>query len=375
MTDPRVAKMARLLVRYCGKIKKGETVLVRASTSAEPLVREMGREILRAGAHPMLRLSPEGFGPIFYAEASKEQLAHVSKITLYEARNIDHLFNIMSDTNTRALTSVPPRKQAITERARRKISDIIMAKGRWTLTLFPTAAYAQDAEMSLAEFEDFVYSTVFADKRDPVAEWKKVARFQARLIRRLRRADEVRIVGPDTDLKMSVKGRIWKNSDGHFNMPSGEVFTGPIETSAEGYIRYTYPVCYRGKEVDDVRLVFRKGKVVEAHAKKNNALLQTMIKIDPGAKRLGELGIGTNYGIKRFVKNILFDEKIGGSVHLALGMSYTETGGKNRSALHWDMIKDLRRGPSDPDGPRGSRRGGQILVDGKVLQKNGEFLI
>ncbi|MDP6380387.1 MAG: aminopeptidase, partial [Phycisphaerae bacterium] len=303
-----------------------------------------------------------GFGAISFKEASNAQLAHVSKLALYEARNVDHRFAIMADTNTRALSSVPPKKQAIAEKARRKISDIIMAKNRWTLTLFPTAAYAQDAEMSLEEFEDFVYGTVFADKKDPVAEWKKVAKFQDRLIRRLRRVDEVRIIGPDTDLRMSVKGRIWKNSDGRYNMPSGEIFTGPIENTAEGYIRYTYPVCYRGKEVDDVRLVFKKGKVVEASAAKNNSLLQTMIDVDPGARRLGELGIGTNYGIKKFIKNILFDEKIGGSIHLALGMSYKETGGKNRSALHWDMIKDLRQG-------------GKILVDGKPLQKGGKFLI
>ena len=172
----------------------------------------------------------------------------------------------------------------------------------------------------------------------------------------------MRLVGPDTDLTLSVAGRTFINSDGHHNMPSGEVFTGPVEDSAEGRIAFDYPVCEGGREVDGIRLVFRKGLVVEASATKNEAFLRAMLDMDPGARRLGELGIGTHFGIRRFIRNILFDEKIGGSIHLALGRSYEETGGRNRSALHWDMIKDLRRG-------------GAIYVDGKVFQKDGRFRI
>ena len=199
-----------------------------------------------------------------------------------------------------------------------------------------------------------------ADAKDPVAEWRKSLNFQKKVLARLKGADRVRIVAPDTDLVMSVKGRTFINSYGSHNMPDGEIFTGPVETSAEGRIRYTYPVCYRGKEVTDVRLEFEGGKVVKATAAKNEAFLRQMIAMDPGATRLGELGIGVNFGITRFMKNILFDEKIGGSIHLALGRSYEETGGRNKSALHWDMICDLRQG-------------GRVEVDGKVLQENGKF--
>jgi aminopeptidase len=235
-------------------------------------------------------------------------------------------------------------------------------KKPWTLTLFPTSAFAQDADMSLTEFEDFVYSATFADQDRPVAKWRALERRQEKMIAALKGADEVHIVGPDTDLTLSVKGRTFINSAGTNNMPSGEIFTGPVETSAEGYIKYDFPVCHAGREIDGIRLVFRKGKVVEASATKNEKFLLSMLDIDRGARRLGELGIGTNFGIDRFVRNILFDEKIGGTIHLALGKSYEETGGRNESALHWDMIKDLRKG-------------GALYVDGEVIQKDGKFKI
>ena len=266
----------------------------------------------------------------------------------------------MAETNTQAMASVDPKKQRLAEKARRPLMEIMLGKNEWVLTLFPTAAYAQDAGMGLEEFEAFAYAAMRVDKKDPVAAWRKARDFQARVVARLKGADRFRIVGPDTDLVMSVKGRRFVSSFGSHNMPDGEIFTGPVETTAEGRIRYTYPVCYRGKEVHDVRLEFEKGKVVKATAAKNQEFLRTMLASDEGAVRLGELGIGTNYGIARFIKNILFDEKIGGSIHLALGRSYAETGGKNQSAIHWDMICDLRQG-------------GRIEVDGKVLQADGKF--
>jgi aminopeptidase len=242
----------------------------------------------------------------------------------------------------------------------RPIRQAIMRK-RWCLTLYPTQAYAQDAEMSLREFESFVYATTFADQPDPIRQWKKLSAMQQRLIGRLRGADEIRIVGAGSDLKFSVKGRTFINADGRNNMPDGEIFTGPVESSAEGFISYDFPVCVGGREVDGVRLAFRKGKVVEASAAKNEKYLLTMLDCDAGARRLGELGIGTNRMISKFIKNILFDEKIGGTIHLALGNGYPETGSKNISALHWDMIKDLRRG-------------GAVYVDGEVFQKDGRFV-
>jgi aminopeptidase len=216
--------------------------------------------------------------------------------------------------------------------------------------------------MSTQEFRDFVFRSVFADKKDPIAEWRKVSEKQAALIASLAGKKEVRLRAPGTDLKMRVDGRTWINSDGKHNMPSGEIFTGPVEESVEGEITFTYPVVTAGREIDGIRLVFREGRVAEASATKNEDYLRKMISLDDGASRVGELGVGTNYGIDRFVKNILYDEKIGGSIHIALGNSYRETGGRNVSAVHWDMICDLRRG-------------GEMLVDGDVFQKDGAFTV
>jgi len=360
MPDPRTNRLAHLLVTYSRNVKRGHTVLIRGPSAAEPLLLEVGREVLRRGGHPMHRMSPSRAGEVFYAEAKPAQLAFVPKSARAVMKEADHVINIIAETNTRALANVDPKKQAAVQKARRPLQDLILSKNEWTLALYPTEAYAQDAGMSLEEFEDFVYAACRVDKKDPVAEWKKAKAFQEKIIRRFRGADEVHLVAEDTDLTMSVKGRTFLNSYGSHNMPDGEVFTGPVETSAEGHIRYTYPVCYRGKEVADVRLEFEKGRVVKATAAKNEAFLKAMLATDDGATRLGELGIGTNYGIQQFVKSILFDEKIGGSVHLAVGRSYEETGGTNKSALHWDMICDLRQG-------------GYMEVDGKVLQADGTF--
>ena len=360
MLDARVSRLAEVLVGYSRKVKRGQAVSIVGPTAAEPLILEVGRYVLRAGGHPMYRMAPDAASEVFYAEAGREQLKFLPKSLLAAVREADHVINILADLNTQALASADPAKQRLTEIARRPVTEIVMRKNEWVLSLFPTPAYAQDAGMGLEEFEAFVYAATLTDRKDPVAEWRKARAMQEKIIARLKGAGRIRIVAPDTDLSMSVKGRKFLGAYGTHNMPDGEIFTGPVETSAEGRIRYTYPVCHRGKEVADVRLEFEKGKVVKATAAKNEAFLHQMIDMDPGARRLGELGIGTNYGISRFIKNILFDEKIGGSIHLALGRSYEETGGRNRSALHWDMICDLRQG-------------GRIEVDGKVLQADGKF--
>ena len=360
MTDPRLTSLAGILARYCVDARSAETIGVTAPAAAAPLVLAVYEELMRCGAFPALRMQPDGTTEAFYRCGRKEHFARVPPFARAFARTIDKSIDILADSNTRALTGVDPQKIVQLSKTMRPVQAILRRKP-WVLTLFPTPAYAQDAEMSLREYEDFVYGAMFADEPDPVAAWRAVHREQARLIRRLAGADAIRIVGPGTDLRLSVKGRTFVNSDGRRNMPSGEVFTGPIENSAEGVIEYDFPVCHRGKEVDGVRLVFRKGLIVEASAKKNQAFLLSMLDSDPGARRLGELGIGTNRRIQRFTRSILFDEKIGGTVHLAVGKSYPETGGVNQSAVHWDMIKDLRRG-------------GALYVNGKLLQKDGRLV-
>lgn len=359
MNDPRVGNLAKILVRYSIEARKSETIGVSGDVPAEPLIVAVYEELLRAGAFPVVRMSPAGLSELFFKRGKPY---HFTTLTPYQrayARCVDATITIFAQSNTRALSNTDPRKQAILSRTMKPVSNVLRQKP-WVLTLFPTDAYAQDAEMSLREFEDFVYGATFADEDNPIAAWKVLKREQDRLISKLCGADEIYIVGPETDIKLSVKNRKFINSDGHHNMPSGEIFAAPLENSAEGYIKFDYPACYSGREIDGVRLVFRQGVVVEATAKKNEKFLLAMLDTDRGARRLGELGIGTNRKIQRFTKNILFDEKIGGTVHLALGKSPLEAGGKNNSALHWDMIKDLRKG-------------GALYVDGRVFQKDGRF--
>lgn len=359
-TDPRIRNHAEILVRYCIQAKPHELVSVDGSPGAESLIVALHRALLEAGAYPLIRMTPEACAEQLFTHGQAHHFDVAHAMDRAQARLIHASIRMYSSSNTRALSAVDPHLQTRIAKATRPIRREMLKK-KWVLTLHPTAAYAQDADMSLSAFEDFVYGALFADRDNPVAAWNELEKSQAKLIRKIQGADHVRIVGEDTDLTLSIKGRLFVNSAGIHNMPSGEIFTGPVENSAEGYIRYDFPVCHNGREVDGIRLVFRKGRVVEATATKNEAYLHTMLDMDPGARRLGELGIGTHYGIDRFIKNILFDEKIGGTVHLALGQSYTETGGRNQSALHWDMIKDLRKG-------------GAIYVDGRVFQKDGKFV-
>jgi aminopeptidase len=238
---------------------------------------------------------------------------------------------------------------------------MVLGKDRWALTLFPTNALAQESEMSLAEYEEFVFEAMALNEDDPVRYWREKAEEQGRLIEQLEQADEVHITGPGTDLTLSVRGRKFLNGDGTHNMPCGEVFTGPVEDSANGEVFFGIPVAVAGREVSGVRLRFGDGRVVESSAEKGEEYLNAMLDADEGARALGELGIGTNYGIPRATKNILFDEKLGGTVHLAVGRSYEKTGGKNESSVHWDLISDLREG-------------GELYLDGELLQRDGKFL-
>ncbi len=360
MKDTRIQNLARILVRYSVAAKTREMIAVDGQTPAEPLILAVYEELLRVGAYPVVRMAPSDAAETFFRSARPLHFETISPMQRAQVRLLHGSIGIAAAANTRALSTVDPRQQVKLSRTAQPLREQMMKK-KWCITLFPTPAYAQEADMSLREFENFVYAATLADQDRPERLWAEQERRQARLIRRLAGARKVRIVGPDTDLTLSVQGRRFVNSAGRHNMPCGEIFTGPVENSAEGHIRYDFPVCDVGREIEGIRLVFRRGRVVEASAEKNERYLLTMLDLDPGARRLGELGIGLNYGIQRFIKNILFDEKIGGTVHLALGRSYPETGGVNRSALHWDMIKDLRRD-------------GALYVDGKLMQKNGRWL-
>jgi aminopeptidase len=354
------ARFADLLAGYCLEVQEGQQVLVRSTTLAEPLLLELQRAILERGAWPLLRVELPGQTEAFYEHARDRHLDDFPDVALAEAKSIHASLGIQAPENTRALAGVDPERIARLARARRPIREQTL-KRRWCSTLWPTQAGAQQAGMSLGDFSAFVTRALFLDQPDPVAEWGRLRGFQDRLIGRLQRADEIRIEAEGTDLRLRVKGRTWINSDGKRNMPSGEVFTGPLETSAEGTIFFDVPSSPAGVDVAGVTMRFSEGLVVEAHAQRGDAYLQQALGTDDGARRLGELGIGTNFGIDRPIGAILFDEKIGGTVHLALGRSYPETGGRNESALHWDLIRDLRLG-------------GRVTADGEVIQENGRFL-
>ncbi|SNB62292.1 aminopeptidase [Thermoflexus hugenholtzii] len=366
MSDPRLEKWARVLVDYATAVKPGDKVALRGTPAAAPLLLTLYRQVLERGAYPHLLVSLPGAAEIFYRVAEDHQLTFVSPIDRLVVETFDVLISVLSETNTRSLSTVDPARQAKASAARRDLTRTYMeraARGelRWVLTLYPTEAYAQEAEMSLQEFEDFVYEAGWLNDEDPVARWQEQAAFQARLVEWLKGRRRVYIRGPNADLVLGIEGRTFISADGRHNFPDGEIFTGPEETVTEGWVRFTYPALYGGREVDGVELVFEGGRVVKATAKKNEAFLHRMLETDEGARRLGELGIGTNFAIRRFTRNILFDEKLGGTFHLALGAAYPETGGTNQSAIHWDLICDLKEG--------------EIVVDGEVLYRDGKFMI
>jgi aminopeptidase len=324
-------------------------------------------EVVKSGGDPHLQVDLPGTQEAFYRLATDDQINHLSRLDEFVVDNVDVSIGIRSDSNTREMSGADPAKQSQRRKALMPLFKTSMQRAatgefRWVGTLYPTNAYAQDAEMSLREYEEFVYGACFCDQDDPVARWQEVHDMQQKLVDWLEGKREVRVTGPNADLSLSIEDRVFMNSDGHKNMPSGEIFTGPVEDSAEGWVKFTYPAVTAGREVEGIELKFEKGKVVEASAKKGEEFLLKMLDTDPGARYVGEFAIGTNDGIKRFTKNILFDEKIGGSFHMAVGFGFPETGSKNESAIHWDMICDMRDG-------------GEIHVDGELFYRSGEFVI
>ncbi len=367
MTDVRIDKLAELLVSYSVAVRPGDKVVINGDNSAGPLVEAVYARVLQAGGHPLVMTQSGATTELLFRYGSDEQLQHVPEPQKLVVDTYDVRISLIGEDNTKALSRVDPAKMVLRSQSRSELMKTMMRRSaagelRWTVTLFPTNAHAQDAEMGLAEFEDLVYSACLPDLEDPVGYWRRFSERQAKVVDWLKGKESVHITGQDTDLRIGIAGRSFQNCDGHYNMPDGEVFTGPIEDSAVGHVGFSYPAIYGGREVTGVRLWFEGGKVVKATADKGEEFLQKTIETDEGASRIGEFAIGTNEGITGFTREILFDEKIAGSFHLALGAGYPETGSKNESAIHWDMICDLRDG-------------GEIRVDDQLLYRNGEFVI
>ena len=380
MRDPRITALAKILVRYSTKVQAGQLVRLTGDPVGMPLIEALYEEVVKAGAHPLVRLSPGALTDIFFARANDAQLAHVHPLAEAEMKAIDVSIGLWADTNTKHLSQVDPARQGKVSAARQPLSKIFFERAaagdlKWSGTQYPTQASAQDAEMSLAQYEDFVFAAGHLDADDPVAVWKEVHDRQQKVVDYLTGKKMMRFRAANgTDLHVNVEGMTWVNCDGHENFPDGEVFTGPNLDAADGgvngVVRYSFPAVHHGREVHDIELTFEKGVVVDAKASKGLDFLNAMLDQDPGARRLGEIAIGTNYQITRYTKNTLFDEKIGGTFHAAVGAGYPETGNANASGLHWDMVCDLR--PADAEGSSGA--GGTIEVDGEVISRDGQFV-
>ena len=364
--DPRHQKLAKILIQYSLDTKPGDKLLIGGPAAAAPLIAEAYREAVRAGAYVMTRIALPELREIQLKEGSDEQLTFISELETAELEYLDSTLFIIADENTKALSGVDPKRISLQRAARRDLNarfDERAATGelRWGLTLFPTQAHAQEAGMSLADYEDFVYSACLLDAADPVEAWRAVGREQQRFADYLMQHDTIHIVAPETDIQYRTGGRKWINADGKVNFPDGEVFSAPHEDSVNGTVRFSYPALYGGNAVEDVRLTFVDGLVVEATAARGQDFLLAMLDTDEGARRLGEVAFGTNYGIQRFSGEMLFDEKMGGTMHLALGAAYKQCGGLNESGIHWDMLCDLKQG--------------RVYADGELCYENGRFVI
>jgi len=365
MPDPRISKLAKLITEYSVSVKPGDEVLVRAEAEAIPLVRELVREIVGRGGYPLVMLSESSLDEIFYRYADEKVLRHLSPIEKFVQEKVDVMISVLSASHSKPLVGIDPDRIRIRRAARAELTEIFMRRQatgelRWNLTIYPTNALAQEAGMGPVEYEDFIYRACMVDREDPIREWRDQAKIQEKIAALLSRIDELRVVSDETDLTLKVGGRKWLNDDGRHNMPAGEVFTAPVEDSAEGLIRFSFPAVWGGFEVEGVKLKFERGRVVEAYAEKGEDKLRKILEADEGARRLGEVAFGLNYNITRHTKQILIDEKIGGTMHLALGAAYPETGGVNKSAIHWDLIVDMKRG--------------KVYGDGDLIYENGRFL-
>jgi aminopeptidase len=367
MSDPRVTNLAKILVGYSTEVKEGEVVAIDGETAAAPLLLAVYEEVLLAGAHAVMNVALDGQIAAYFKHADDPQLEWISPFAEWMVDNVDVRIAIGASTNTRELSGVPPEKQTKRQIATGELMTRAMKRAaegefRWVYTLFPTSAYASEAEMSLADYEDFYYSACLADDGDPLGAWKQASGETVRLAEWIEGHEEVRITAPGTDITLGVAGRHFIPCVGDHNMPDGEFFTGPVEDSVEGEVSFHLPAVIGGREVAGVHLKFESGRVVDASADRGEDYLIKLLDTDEGARTLGELGIGTNYSIDRGTSEVLLDEKLGGTVHMAVGAAYPESGGTNDSAVHTDLVCDLRLG-------------GKLEVDGVVMQEDGKFVV
>jgi aminopeptidase len=366
MADQRLNKLAKLLVNYSTQVKPGDFVFVTCDEVATPWMVEVVKEAVKAGAHVENVLSSQDVGEVKLKYSSDEQLQQENILYKTMLDKADVWLSAWADRNTKTNSKIDASKLQMSAKGAtswRKIYSEKMGNGslRWCGTQYPTHSDAQEASMSFSDYEEFVYGAGLLDSEDPVAEWKRISAEQERWVKYLDTKKELHMISEGTDVKVNISGRKWINCDGRVNFPDGEIFTSPVEDGVDGTVTFSFPGIYMGKEIEGIVLQIEKGKVVKATATKGEDLLKTLLKTDEGACRFGEVAIGTNYGIKEFTRNMLFDEKIGGTIHMAIGDSMPEAGGLNRSAIHWDMLCDMRNG-------------GRIYADGELFYESGKFI-
>ena len=367
MSDLRRRKLANLLVNYSTAVQPGDWVGILGDFGSLPILRDVHQAVVDAGGHPSLLIDDSQMQRYFLRNANDEQMNWIDPALQRYTEQGDVYIRVGAPDNTRAMSNIDAQRIRQQRAAQSQILQTRLeraARGefRWVGTLYPTEASAQEANMSLEEYEDFVYGACFCEADDPAAEWRRLSEMQQHKVDYLAGKNQITLRGPHIDLALSIEGRSFVNSDGKRNMPSGEIFTGPVEDSVNGWVRFSYPAIVGGRAVSGIELRFEDGKVTDASAKTHEDLLLAQLDTDAGARYLGEFAIGTNFGIDRFTGMILYDEKIGGTVHMAVGMGYPETGSLNKSAVHWDMICDMRQDS-------------EIRVDGELFYRNGAFAI
>jgi aminopeptidase len=367
MSDVRTDRMARLLVNYSTAVKPGDWVGILGDEGSLPILRRVFEEVIKAGGNPHLMLMDDAMTRSLLKYGNDDQINWVSPMEELYYDKADVYIRVTGSHNTRGMTGIPGARMQQLAKARRPLLDKRLnraAKGemRWVGAMYPTQAFAQEANMSLEDYEDFVYGACFCDRENTVESWRELSAMQQSKVEWLKGKKQITLQGPNIDLSLSIQDRRFINCDGAYNMPDGEIFTGPVEDSVNGWVRFSYPSIVGGRSVSGIELKFEQGKVVEGHAEQNDDLLQAQLNTDAGSRYLGEFAIGTNFGINRFTGSILFDEKIGGTIHMAIGMGYPESGSKNTSAVHWDMICDMRQDS-------------EIRVDGDLFYQNGQFVV
>lgn len=356
MQDERIERLAEVITGYSTGVKRGDVVLISASgEECQPLIKAVHRRCLERGAkYVEIQFSFPEIARDLYRFGSKAQLAHFPAHRLAFLKQVDVSIGIAAEANSMVLAGVDQAKVLAHQRVLRPLLDWRVNRTRWVVCRYPTHGMAQQAGLSLEELEEHVFAACALD-------WAAVSRRQDPLLRLMARTDEVRIEAPDTDLRLSIRGIPPAKADGHRNLPDGEVFTAPVRTSAEGHVAFNCPTIHGGQAFDGIRLIFRRGRVVAGRAADGEARLRRVLDTDAGARFLGEFAFGLNPGITRPMRNILFDEKIFGSIHLALGNAYAKCDNGNRSSIHWDLVKILGAGS-------------RVLFDGKAIMVDGRFV-